>query len=212
MLRTIITASAAATLLYTPLLKRLCVVKNACVAAVIAASPVAGAVAAGAVCTMKSFGFALPWVATVIRLLIMFCFLQHGVALGNMVELAGFTFFGIMHREIMMDMNDVEGDRAAGVLTLPVVFGLRLSLTPSPCSRVPRDLTPVAAALAADPEVRQWCDCRPYPGILCRGSVCCRSLSGRHPTGTLRRRSHLDGAVHLCSYQPMCIPVCYHSV
>ena len=49
MLRTIITASAAATLLYTPLLKRLCVVKNACVAAVIAASPVAGAVAAGAV-------------------------------------------------------------------------------------------------------------------------------------------------------------------
>ena len=51
---------------------------------------------------------------------------QHGVALGNIVVLAGFTFLGIMHREILMDMNDVDGDRAAGVLTLPVVFGAPL--------------------------------------------------------------------------------------
>ena len=49
--------------------------------------------------------------------------MQHGVALENMVALSSFTFFGIMHREILMDMNDEAGDRAAGVLTLPVVFG-----------------------------------------------------------------------------------------
>ena len=48
---------------------------------------------------------------------------QHGVALENMVALSSFTFLGIMHREILMDMNDEAGDRAAGVLTLPVVFG-----------------------------------------------------------------------------------------
>ncbi len=132
MLRSIITASAAATLLYTPLLKRLCVVKNACVAAVIAASPVAGAVAAGAVSGIRLCTVSVLGVATVIRLLTMFSEVQHGVALGNMVELAGFTFFGIMHREILMDMNDVDGDRAAGVLTLPVVFGP--CLTPSRCS------------------------------------------------------------------------------
>ncbi len=53
--------------------------------------------------------------------------MQHGVALANMVALSSFTFFGIMHREILMDMNDEAGDRAAGVLTLPVVFGASLT-------------------------------------------------------------------------------------
>ena len=48
-LRIIIAASAAATLLYTPLLKRVTLVKNAAVAAVIALAPVSGALAAGAV-------------------------------------------------------------------------------------------------------------------------------------------------------------------
>jgi 4-hydroxybenzoate polyprenyltransferase len=42
----VIASSAAATLLYTPLLKGITVVKNATVAAIIAASPVAGALAA----------------------------------------------------------------------------------------------------------------------------------------------------------------------
>lgn len=49
LLRTVIALSAAATLLYTPLLKRLTGIKNATVAAVITASPLAGALAAGAV-------------------------------------------------------------------------------------------------------------------------------------------------------------------
>ena len=49
MLRTVIAASAALTLLYTPVLKQLTWIKNACVAAVVAASPFAGALAARAV-------------------------------------------------------------------------------------------------------------------------------------------------------------------
>ena len=46
--RLIVAASATATLLYTPLLKRISFVKNATVAATIAAAPLAGALAAGA--------------------------------------------------------------------------------------------------------------------------------------------------------------------
>lgn len=56
LLRFIIAFSAGATLLYTPFLKRMTAVKNIAVAAVIALSPVAGALAAGAVrngCLMK---------------------------------------------------------------------------------------------------------------------------------------------------------------
>ena len=49
LLRAIIAFSAAATLLYTPLLKRVTGVKTATVAAIIALSPMAGALAAGAV-------------------------------------------------------------------------------------------------------------------------------------------------------------------
>lgn len=49
MLRNIIAFSAAATLLYTPVFKKLTAVKNATVATVIALAPVAGALAAGAV-------------------------------------------------------------------------------------------------------------------------------------------------------------------
>lgn len=48
-LRAIVAASAAATLLYTPVLKRICCVKNAVVAATIAASPLAGGLASGQV-------------------------------------------------------------------------------------------------------------------------------------------------------------------
>uniref|UniRef100_A0A7S4RZD2 Uncharacterized protein n=1 Tax=Alexandrium monilatum TaxID=311494 RepID=A0A7S4RZD2_9DINO len=33
------------------------------------------------------------------------------------------TFFGIFAREVIMDVGDVEGDRAAGIRTLPVVAG-----------------------------------------------------------------------------------------
>ncbi len=48
-LRTIIAASAAATLLYTPVLKRLTLIKNVAVASVIALTPLTGALALGQV-------------------------------------------------------------------------------------------------------------------------------------------------------------------
>jgi 4-hydroxybenzoate polyprenyltransferase len=50
MLRLIIALSAAATLAYTPFLKRLTGLKNLTVAFIIAASPLAGALATGLVC------------------------------------------------------------------------------------------------------------------------------------------------------------------
>jgi hypothetical protein len=52
-LRLIIAFSAAATLLYTPVLKRLTLVKNLAVAAVIALTPLTGALALGVVSTQR---------------------------------------------------------------------------------------------------------------------------------------------------------------
>jgi 4-hydroxybenzoate polyprenyltransferase len=40
-----------------------------------------------------------------------------------MLAPCAFVFLGIMYREILMDINDMDGDRAAGVWTLPVVAG-----------------------------------------------------------------------------------------
>ena len=48
-LRSVIALSAGLTILYTPFLKRISVLKNLVVAAVIALSPLAGALAVGAV-------------------------------------------------------------------------------------------------------------------------------------------------------------------
>lgn len=48
-LRSVIATSAGLTVMYTPLLKRMTAIKNIVVAAIVAASPLAGALAAGAV-------------------------------------------------------------------------------------------------------------------------------------------------------------------
>ena len=53
LLRLIVAASAGATLAYTPVLKRLPGIKNATVASIVAASPLAGALAAGKVSKRK---------------------------------------------------------------------------------------------------------------------------------------------------------------
>jgi 4-hydroxybenzoate polyprenyltransferase len=98
--RLIIAASAAATVLYTPLLKRHTLVKNLAVASTIAAAPLAGALAAGAA----------------------------GPGLRTVLGPSAFLFLGIMQREIMMDIQDRGGDGAAGVQTLPVVLGPRVAL------------------------------------------------------------------------------------
>jgi len=94
-LRFIIAASAAITLLYTPILKRISFLKNAAVAATIAAAPCAGALASGAV----------------------------GGHLRVVAGPCAFLFLAVCYREILMDINDVEGDKASGVKTLPVLLG-----------------------------------------------------------------------------------------
>jgi geranylgeranylglycerol-phosphate geranylgeranyltransferase len=94
-MRLIVAASAAITLLYSPFLKRISLVKNAAVAATIAAAPLAGALAAGAA----------------------------GAHLRATLVPCGFLFLAVCYREILMDIQDVEGDAAAGFKTLPVLFG-----------------------------------------------------------------------------------------
>ncbi|CAL8467253.1 g6789 [Coccomyxa elongata] len=100
LLRFVIAFSAGATLLYTPLLKRMTGIKNISVAAVIALSPVAGALAAGAA----------------------------SAALATVAAPCAYLFCCILHREILMDINDTDGDRASGIPTLPVVLGRRAAL------------------------------------------------------------------------------------
>eukprot|EP00878_Enallax_costatus_P013516 GHUV01014131.1.p1 GENE.GHUV01014131.1~~GHUV01014131.1.p1 ORF type:complete len:323 (+),score=89.08 GHUV01014131.1:812-1780(+) len=94
-LRSIVAFSAAATLLYTPLFKRLTAIKNATVASVIALAPLAGALAAGA----------------------------GDAGLLRLLPATLYAFSGVMFREILMDLNDAEGDKQAGVWTLPVMLG-----------------------------------------------------------------------------------------
>lgn len=98
--RLIIALSSALTVLYTPVFKKQTLVKNCVVATTIAAAPLAGALAAGA----------------------------GGPGLHAVLGPSAFLWLGIMHREIMMDIQDRRGDGAAGVQTLPVVFGARGAL------------------------------------------------------------------------------------
>ena len=100
LLRVTVAGSTALTLAYTPILKRIPLVKNAAVAAVIAAAPAAGALAAQAA---KSGG-ATPLSPAVARAVL-------------------FVFCAIAGREVMMDVGDAAGDAAAGVATLPVIAG-----------------------------------------------------------------------------------------
>ena len=98
--RGIVAASCVATLLYTPLFKRIAFLKNAVVAGTIAASIAAGAAAAGQA-------------------------LAHPVVIGP----AAFVFFSMMAREVLMDVADVDGDAVAGVKTVPVLLGRRAGVT-----------------------------------------------------------------------------------
>lgn len=95
-LRLCVYLNTMATLLYTRHIKPLPVAKNVLCAGVIATT-----VALGAIVVRGSFG--------------------EGVrAVWPVATLVG---CGILHREIVMDVDDVDGDRAAGVRTLPVLLG-----------------------------------------------------------------------------------------
>jgi hypothetical protein len=51
------------------------------------------------------------------------CPLQGDAGLLRLLPATLFAFSGVMFREILMDLNDAEGDRQAGVWTLPVLLG-----------------------------------------------------------------------------------------
>ncbi|CAI5505562.1 unnamed protein product, partial [Closterium sp. Naga37s-1] len=94
-LRMLVAGPAVGTYLYTPFLKRITLVKNVSVAAIIASSLLAGALAAGA-------SFSALYRAS-------------GAFL--------FLFHALLYREVLMDVADVTGDASAGVPTLAVRLG-----------------------------------------------------------------------------------------
>lgn len=115
LLRTVIALSAAATLLYTPLLKRLTGIKNATVAAVITASPIAGALAAGAVSLLPVYTI---WKSAIAHHAINLtmqhqqsqhqhqqwcppCAMQGRAGIARLIPLCTFLFMGLMYREVM---------------------------------------------------------------------------------------------------------------
>mmetsp|Transcript_31940 Transcript_31940/g.49897 ORF Transcript_31940/g.49897 Transcript_31940/m.49897 type:complete len:355 (-) Transcript_31940:1577-2641(-) len=100
-LRALVSSSLLITFLYTPLLKRIPLVKNLSVACVIALAITAGGMAAGAL----------------------------GGGLVRTIVPTTYVFLTILWQEIVMDIDDAQGDSAAGLKTLPVVVGKPASLT-----------------------------------------------------------------------------------
>jgi geranylgeranylglycerol-phosphate geranylgeranyltransferase len=104
-LRAVIAFSSTVTMLYTPFLKKVPVVKNVTVAAVIALAPIAGALAV-------SGGGAGGAVAA-----------AGAEAVRRLLPCAAFAFFGVVYREILMDVHDMDGDLVEGVVTVPALIG-----------------------------------------------------------------------------------------
>ena len=98
-LRALVACSLLATWSHTPLLKAMPLVKNVVVAFVISQAIVAGGLAAGSTALLPQT--MLP---------------------------AAYVFCAVMWQEFTMDIDDAEGDAAAGVLTLPVVLGVDVAM------------------------------------------------------------------------------------
>lgn len=107
LLRRIVHLSVLAVTLYTPVFKPLPFLKNGVVALVTAASVALGGLAALAVPTSSSIPSSLP---------------------PSLLASAFVVFSHMYHREILMDIDDTEGDEAGQVLTLPRLFGKPLAL------------------------------------------------------------------------------------
>ncbi|KAH7422836.1 hypothetical protein KP509_12G028100 [Ceratopteris richardii] len=106
-LRLLVGGAAVATYIYTPILKQLTMVKNVVVSGIISSSILAGALAIGG---------------------------QEQLQNPIIVAIAAFFFLCVLSRELLMDVGDMVGDRAAGVNTLAVRFGGQVgTLTASFC-------------------------------------------------------------------------------
>ena len=108
-LRLLVACSAAVTLAYTPVLKKIALAKTAAVAGVISLSPLAGALAA----VSTSFSSSSS---------------SSSSALAAVAPACWLAFFAVSGRELLMDAADARGDGAAGVPTLPVLVGRRATL------------------------------------------------------------------------------------
>jgi 4-hydroxybenzoate polyprenyltransferase len=104
-LRLMVACSAAVTLAYTPVLKKIALAKTAAVAGVIALSPAAGALAVSAAAAGPSSS------------------LTAASPLAAVAPACWLAFFAVSGRELLMDAADARGDGAAGVATLPVLIG-----------------------------------------------------------------------------------------
>ena len=107
LLRRIVHLAVLAVMLYTPVFKPLPFLKNGVVALVTAASVALGGLAALAVSTSSSIPSSLP---------------------PSLLASAFVVFCHMYHREILMDIDDTEGDEAGQILTLPRLFGKPLAL------------------------------------------------------------------------------------
>jgi len=93
----------AVTYIYTEYLKPVFLLKNVSVALLTALAPISGGIS-----KLGSLAEALQS--------------EH------LVGLATASFFGIFHREVLMDIVDMDGDKNAGVETFPVLYGAEKSL------------------------------------------------------------------------------------
>jgi len=157
-LRMCIYLNTMATFLYTRYFKPIPGVKNLLCAGVIATTVALGAaVVKGSLMT----GAAAVWPAVVV--------------VGG----------GIMHREIVMDVVDVHGDRKAGLRTLPVVFGQRRALLLS-CA-------PLLAAVA----VTATATAKPILSSAPLVVMCGLALRAVQTVGTNDETKRMDSAIEL---------------
>jgi len=116
MARILVLGGAMITYLYTVHLKPITWMKNISCAALVALGPITSGCAAWHVLRINSvIGSAdviLPW----------FCILQSPLSF-----LVISLFFGIMGREVLMDIIDCVGDARAGIETIPVRYGKRIA-------------------------------------------------------------------------------------
>lgn len=122
-LRLLVASSAAVTLAYTPVLKKVPLAKTAAVAGVIALSPAAGALAAAATAATTSAAAAASSPSFSSSLAA-----SSSAPLAAVAPACWLAFFAVSGRELLMDAADARGDGAAGVATLPVLVGRRATL------------------------------------------------------------------------------------
>jgi 4-hydroxybenzoate polyprenyltransferase len=95
------------TYFYTQSLKPICWVKNAVCASLIALAPLTSGAAAVHLLRTGRQAFELS------------------LSIVPLWRLVAVLFFGVFGREVMMDCNDSDADRRAGIMTIPVLHGRR---------------------------------------------------------------------------------------